>query len=72
MAAAFTQATGYPGPNKNQLKYLPADLLPLLSISPDNAANTIAPDYVWWFAKRPDGKTNADHIQDRWLAWRAG
>ncbi|OSI79319.1 hypothetical protein BSZ22_01915 [Bradyrhizobium canariense] len=72
MAAAFTQATGYPGPNINQLKYLPAELLPLININPDNAAKTIRPDYGWWFAKRADGKTNADHIQDRWLAWRAG
>jgi len=72
MAAAFTQGTGYPGPNINQLKYLPADLLPLISINPDNAAKTVRADYAWWFAKRPDGKTNADHVQERWLAWRSG
>nr|WP_256466464.1 ABC transporter substrate-binding protein [Bradyrhizobium sp. 147] len=71
-AAAFTQATGYPGPNINQLSYLPAELLPLININPENAAKTIRPDYAWWFAKRPDGKTNADHIQERWMAWRAG
>lgn len=41
MAAGFTQWTGYPGPNLNQLKYLPADLVPLLSISPDNSKKVI-------------------------------
>ncbi|WP_158237644.1 ABC transporter substrate-binding protein [Bradyrhizobium forestalis] len=70
-AAAFTQAAGYPGPNLNQLKYLPADLVPLISINPDNAAKAVRLDATWVLAKRPDGKTNADHIQERWLAWRA-
>ncbi|MDF0523449.1 ABC transporter substrate-binding protein [Bradyrhizobium yuanmingense] len=71
MAAAFTQGAGYPGPNINQLKYLPADLVPLISINPDNAAKALLVDVAWFVAKRPDGKTNFDHIQERWLAWRA-
>ncbi|MEY9104544.1 spermidine/putrescine-binding protein [Bradyrhizobium yuanmingense] len=71
IAAAFTQAAGYPGPNTNQLKYLPGDLVPLISISPDNAAKAARVDFAWFAAKRADGKTNADHIQERWLAWRA-
>ncbi|UWU83095.1 ABC transporter substrate-binding protein [Bradyrhizobium yuanmingense] len=70
MAAAFTQGNGYPGPNLNQLKYLPADLVPLISISADNAAKTVRFDVAWYLEKRSDGKTNADHIQERWLAWR--
>jgi len=70
-AAAFTQGVGYPGPNINQLRYLPADLLPLISINPDNAAKATRGDIAWYMAKRPDGKTNADHLQERWLAWRA-
>ncbi|MCK1755081.1 extracellular solute-binding protein, partial [Bradyrhizobium sp. 137] len=57
MAAAYTQGTGYPGPNLNQLKYLPADLLPLISINPDNAAKTVRFDKAWFVAKRADGKT---------------
>lgn len=72
MAAAFTQATGLPGPNINQLKYLPADLVPLININPENAAKAVRLDSAWLAAKGPDGKTNADHIQERWLAWRAG
>lgn len=72
IAAAFTQATGYPGPNTNQLKYLPADLIPLLSISPENAAKVVIEDGAWLAASRPDGKTNAEHVQERWLAWRTG
>ena len=71
IASAFTQWTGYPGPNLNQLKYLPADLVPLISINPDNAAKTVRLDTDWLTAKRADGKTNADHIQERWLTWRA-
>ncbi|MCK1754889.1 ABC transporter substrate-binding protein [Bradyrhizobium sp. 137] len=71
MAAAFTQATGYPGPNQNQLKYLPADLTPLISINPDNAAKTVRLDTAWLAAKRADGKANADYLGERWLAWRA-
>ncbi|MCK1353827.1 ABC transporter substrate-binding protein [Bradyrhizobium sp. CW7] len=73
MAAAFTLATGYPGPNANQLNYLPAKLAPLISINPDNAAKTFSmsdADIAWNLAKRPDGKTNWDHVQERWLAWR--
>ncbi|MGY4408227.1 spermidine/putrescine-binding protein [Bradyrhizobium sp. USDA 3315] len=68
MAAAFTQGTGYPGPNLSQLKYLPAELVPLIGISPDNAAKTVRHDITWYLEKRPDGKTNADHVQERWLA----
>ncbi|MET4323953.1 ABC transporter substrate-binding protein [Bradyrhizobium sp. RT5a] len=71
VAAAFTQWTGYPGPNLNQLKYLPADLVPLISINPDNAAKTVRLDATWFSEKRADGKTNLDHLQERWLAWRA-
>ncbi|MCA1510407.1 ABC transporter substrate-binding protein [Bradyrhizobium sp. NBAIM01] len=71
VAADFTQGVGYPGPNTNQLKYLPANLLPLLSINPDNAAKVVPPDFAWFTLKRPDGKTNADHMQERWLTWRA-
>ncbi|WFU62588.1 ABC transporter substrate-binding protein [Bradyrhizobium brasilense] len=71
MAAAFTQGTGFPGPNKNQLKQLPADLLPLISIDPENAAMTIGYDATWLAAKRADGKTNGDYIAERFLAWRA-
>ncbi|MCK1679604.1 ABC transporter substrate-binding protein [Bradyrhizobium sp. 147] len=71
IAAAFTEGTGYPGPNLNQLKYLPADLLPLLSINPENAAKTVRFDVPWFWEKHSDGKTNAEHILERWLAWRA-
>lgn len=71
IAAAFTQATGYPGPNLNQLKHLPIDLVPLISIDPDNAAKTLRFDMNWFVARRSDGKSNADHIQERFLAWRA-
>lgn len=71
VAAAFTQGTGYPGPNTNQLKYLPAELIPLLNIAPENASKCIITDTAWLLTKRPDGKTNNDHLQERWLAWRA-
>lgn len=71
IAAEFTLATSSPGPNLNQLKLLPADLIPLLNISPENAAKGVREDAAWLGARRPDGKTNADHLQERWLAWRA-
>lgn len=71
IAASYTLSVGFPGPNTNQLKYLPPDLVPLLSIDPANAAKVVPQDSTWLAAKRPDGRTNADHIQDRWLAWRA-
>lgn len=71
IAAGFTQATGYAGPNANQLKHLPADLIPLLNINPENASKCILEDAAWLAAKRPDGTTNGDHIQERWLEWRA-
>lgn len=70
IAAGWTQATGYPGPNTNQLKYLPAELIPMLSVNPENASKCILDDPVWLADVRPDGKTNADHLQERWLAWR--
>lgn len=72
IAAGLTQATGYPGPNLNQLKYLSADVVALLSINPVNASKFINDDFVWLQTKRPDAKTNEEHIEDRWLAWRAG
>ncbi|OSJ13551.1 hypothetical protein BST63_16570 [Bradyrhizobium canariense] len=70
VAAGFTLGTGYPGPNTNQLKHLPSDLLPLLSINPENASKVVHEDSAWVAAKRPDGKTNLEHIGERWLAWR--
>lgn len=70
IAAGWTLATRSPGPNINQLKYLPADLVPLLSVNPENASKCIIEDVVWLATKRIDGKTNGDHVQERWLAWR--
>ncbi len=37
----------------------------MLLISPENSANVIIEDSAWLAAKRPDGKTNVDHIQER-------
>ncbi|SDD36298.1 putative spermidine/putrescine transport system substrate-binding protein/mannopine transport system substrate-binding protein [Bradyrhizobium brasilense] len=71
IAANFTQWTGYSGPNLNQLKYLPAELVPLLSITPENAAKIVRFDAPWFLEKRSDGKSNAEHTQERFLAWRA-
>lgn len=69
-AAGFTLATNYAGPNVNQLKYLPTDLVPFLGIEPKNASQVVLSDDVWLGSKRPDGKTNRDHIEERWLAWQ--
>ncbi|TXR50526.1 ABC transporter substrate-binding protein [Phyllobacterium endophyticum] len=71
IAAGFTLGTGYPGPNTNQVKYLPSDLAPLLSINPENASKVVHEDSAWLAGKRSDGKTNLEHIGDRWLQWRA-
>lgn len=71
IAAGWTLGTRSPGPNINQLKYLPADLVPLLSVDPENASKCIIEDDAWLGAKRPNGKTNGDHLQERWLSWRA-
>lgn len=70
IAAGWTQGTGYPGPNTNQLDYLPPDLIPLLNVNPEYAARAVFEDSEWLASKRPDGKTNVDHMQERWLAWR--
>lgn len=70
IAANFTLGTGYPGPNINQLNHLPSDLIPLLSINPENATKVVHEDSAWLSVKRPDGKTNLEHIGERWLAWR--
>ncbi|TXR50521.1 ABC transporter substrate-binding protein [Phyllobacterium endophyticum] len=71
VAAAFTQASGYPGPNRNQLEHLPSSLVPLLSIQPDNSQKVVIEDSNWLAGRRDDGKTNLEHIQERWIAWRA-
>lgn len=71
IAAAWTLGTGWPGPNAHQLKYLPTDLGQLLNINPENASKAILEDPDWLAAKRPDGKTNAEHLQERWLKWKA-
>ena len=70
-AAGFTLGTNLTGPNVNQLQHLPANLVPLLSITEENASQVVLQDDAWLAAKRPDGKTNLDHLQERWLAWRA-
>ncbi|WP_439366053.1 ABC transporter substrate-binding protein [Bradyrhizobium sp. DASA03005] len=71
IAAAYTMGVGYPGPNTNQIKHLPPDLVPNLSIFDENASKLVLQDNAWLVAKRPDGKTNIDYIQERWLAWRS-
>ncbi|MCK1315920.1 ABC transporter substrate-binding protein [Bradyrhizobium sp. 23] len=71
IAAGWTQGTGYPGPNTNQLDYLSTELIPLLNINPENMAKCVIEDTAWLAAKRPDGTTNVDYLQERWLAWRA-
>lgn len=70
-AAGWTQATGYPGPNTNQLDHLPVELIPLLNINPEISSKTVIEDAAWLASKRPDGKTNVDYLQERWVAWRA-
>lgn len=70
IAAGITQGTGYSAPNTNQIKHLPADLIPLLALNPENSSKFIIEDSAWLAAKRADGKTNADYIQERWLQWR--
>ncbi|MFK4380868.1 ABC transporter substrate-binding protein [Bradyrhizobium sp. USDA 223] len=72
IAAGYLQGTGYPGPNANQLKYLPSDVVEQVSVNPDNGSKAIVEDSAWLAAKRPDGKTNLERLQERWLAWRAG
>lgn len=70
-AAGFTLGTNLTGPNVNQLLHLPANIVPLLSITEENASQVVPQDDAWLAAKRPDGKANVDHLQERWLAWRA-
>ena len=70
IAAAQTLGLGYPGPNTNQLKYIPPDVIPLLSIASENAPKIVVEDSAWLATKQADGKTNFDHMQERWLAWR--
>lgn len=70
IAAGNTVGTGYPGPNIHQLDHLPADLVPLLSIGPENASKVVYENSDWLAAKLPDGKTNLDQISQRTLKWR--
>lgn len=70
ISAGFTLGTGFPAPNVNQLKYLPADFSPLLAINPENAAKLVLEDSIWSAAKSSDGKSNRDYIQERWMNWR--
>ena len=37
----------------------------------ENASKIVVEDSAWLATKRADGKTNYDHMQERWLAWRA-
>lgn len=71
-AAGFTIGSGYPGPNVNQLEYLDPELAALLSINPENAELVVHEDSAWLAEIRPDGLTNLDHIQERWLEWKTG
>ncbi|MDF0498651.1 ABC transporter substrate-binding protein [Bradyrhizobium yuanmingense] len=71
IAAGYTQGTGYSSPNTNQLKYLPPEMVKQVTANPENTANVALEDSAWLAAKRPDGKTNGDYLQERWLAWRA-
>lgn len=70
VAAEWTLGTGWPGANMNQLKYLPPDLAPLLSLNPRNAYVAVTQDWEWLAKKRADGKTNSEHLEERFLAWR--
>lgn len=71
VAASFTLGTNFPGPNLNQLRYLPANILPLLNIAPENTSKLVPVDYAWLSMKRSDGKTNSEHFDEQFFAWRA-
>lgn len=70
VAAKWTEATGYPSGNGNLMKYLPAEARGLLAAAPENFAKCIVEDPAWLATRRPDGKTNADYVQERFVAWR--
>lgn len=55
----------------NQLQYLPSDLLSLLNINQEIASRVVDQDPAWLARQRSNGKTNLDHLQERWLSWRA-
>jgi putative spermidine/putrescine transport system substrate-binding protein/mannopine transport system substrate-binding protein len=71
IAAGWTQGTLFPGANVNQLKHLSPELAAQVNVNPQNHVKAIMEDSAWLAAKRPDGKTNVEHLQQRWLQWRA-
>jgi len=71
IAANYTLETNLVSPNSNQLQHLPANIIPLLSINPENKSQLTPLDGAWLSSRRTDGKTNFEHVQERWLAWRA-
>lgn len=70
IAAEWTLGTGWPGANTNQLKHMPPDLARLLSVNPDNASVAVIQDSAWLAKKRSDGKTNSEHLEERFIAWK--
>lgn len=70
IAAGFTQATGYPAPNVNQLKYLPAEFAALLSVNPEKLRSSLL--------RIPRGLSRAGQmakpirITSRSVGWRGG
>ncbi|PJG50644.1 hypothetical protein CVM73_35220 [Bradyrhizobium forestalis] len=71
VTARYTSALGYVGQNRNQLKYLTADAAEMLRglQSAEAASKVVYVDDDWMNARRPDGKMNSEHIEERWLAW---
>ncbi|MCA1488785.1 hypothetical protein I6F13_34550 [Bradyrhizobium sp. IC4061] len=46
-------------------------MIPQVNVNnPQNASKCIIDDANWLAEMRPDGKDSADHMQERWLAWR--
>lgn len=63
VAAEYVEAISYPGGNTNAVDYIDPQLVPLLSIAPENASKVVWDDSAWL-------AENIDGIQERWLEWQ--
>jgi len=67
--AAFVKLIRYGPTNQRAFSLIPDALARSLPSHPDNLKRQFGQDHAWYAALRPDGRSNLDHVIDRWNRW---
>lgn len=67
--AAFVSLMPYGPTNQRAFALVPERLARQLPSHPENLKRQFSQNHEWYAALRPDGRSNLDHVIDRWNRW---